>query len=142
MIQRRDVLAQKLLQNLDKNHKFKNDKLLNFFEQRKKILKITGREEEPPYSVFHLKNIGLISKIILFKLKLIGHLRNIPDYKISTPKLPLPSYDRKYKKLCEMNIHKALAHKQLETNPEYVEQIIFCFSLKRLKKIYILKSLN
>jgi hypothetical protein len=62
LIQRRDVLAQKLLQNLDKNHKFKNDKLLNFFEKRKKILKITGREEEPPYSIFHLKNLG--SKIL------------------------------------------------------------------------------
>ena len=77
LIKQRDSLTQKLLANLNKN--FEKDKkksnLLDFYENRKKILTMYERIENYPISIFHFKNFN--------------DLRIIEDYKITTPKLCL-----------------------------------------------------
>lgn len=85
LIKQRDSLTQKLLANLDKNFggKKKYNSLLEFFDNRKKILSLFERTEQLPISVYHFKNFS--------------NLRITEDYKINTPKLCLHSIGHKCK---------------------------------------------
>ena len=76
LIKKRESLTKNLLINLSKNFDRKKSKLLDFYESRKRILTMTQqRTQTETSSLFHFKSIS--------------HLRVLPDYKITIPKLCL-----------------------------------------------------